>query len=153
MLMQLHCQPAATEQPTFFELLPNPTKTQLPDYDRLARLNAELDVTGIPFTMHPELLIRRRHVPARSLPRYINKEVTVSGFIAAARTARTTDGKVMGFVTIEDSTGLAEVTFFPDRLELYRKICSLTGPVAVTGKVTEHLCSINIEALVCPTAA
>jgi len=50
-------------------------------------------------------------------------------------------------------TGLAEVTFFPDRLELYRKTCLLPGPVAVTGKVTEHLCSINIEALACPTAA
>ena len=77
MLTQLHCRPAAAAQPTLFELLPNPTKTQLPDYDRFARLNAELDVTGIPFTMHPELLIRRRHITARSLPRYINKEVTV----------------------------------------------------------------------------
>lgn len=153
MLMQLHYRPAAAGQLTLFELLPNPTKRQLPDYDRFARLNAELDVTGIPFTMHPELLIRCRHVPARSLSQYINKEVTVSGFVAAARTAGTTDGKVMGFVTIEDSTGLAEVTFFPDRLELYRRISSLLGPVAVTGKVTEHLCSINIEAHSCPDAA
>jgi DNA-directed DNA polymerase III PolC len=153
MLMQLHYQPPAAGQLILLEILPNPTKAQLPDYDRFARLNAELDVTGIPFTMHPELLIRGPHVLARALPRYVNKDVKVCGFIATARTARTSDGKTMGFVTIEDSTGLAEVTFFPDQLELYRKTCSLSGPVTVTGKVTEHLCSINIEAQSCSNVA
>jgi len=69
----------------------------------------------------------------------------VAGFIATARRARTTDGRTMGFVTIEDASGLAEVTFFPDEIEQYHRIVMQAGPVWVRGRVTEHLSSISIE--------
>ena len=116
------------------------------DYDRLARLKAEIDVTAIAFSLHPAVLLRTRHVPAAQLDRYINKTVTVAGFVAAARRAATSDGRTMGFVTIEDHSGLAEVSFFPDQIEQYFEICDYPGPVWVKGRACEHLCSVSIEA-------
>jgi len=125
--------------------------------DRKARGQAELELTGIPFSWHPALLLRPalsvangiRCVPAAGLGGFIGRRVTVAGFIATARRARTSDGRVMGFLTLEDSTGLAEVSFFPDQIQLYRSICSSGGPVWVKGKVTEHLSSITLECFDC----
>jgi hypothetical protein len=65
------------------------------------------------------------------------------------RRARTSDNRVMGFVTIEDATGLAEVSFFPDQLPLYKTICSYGGPVWVSGRVTEHLASLSLDGAGC----
>lgn len=55
----------------------------------------------------------------------------------------------MGFVTLEDATGLAEISFFPDKLPLYKTICSYGGPVWAAGKVTEHLSSISVDCSDC----
>jgi error-prone DNA polymerase len=119
----------------------------------MARLKAEVDITGIPFSMHPAILFRMKHIPAANLGKFINKEVTVAGFIATARRARTNDGRIMGFLTLEDFSGLAEVTFFPDQLEDYHSICEASGPVWVRGKVTEHLSSTAVACHSCGRAA
>ena len=123
------------------------------EYDRIAKLKAEVDITGVPFSMHPAMLFQIKHIPAVRLAKFINREITVAGFIAATRRARTNNGKVMGFVTLEDFSGLAEVTFFPDQLAKYHDICRTAGPVWVTGKVTEHLSSIAVECHNCGRAA
>ena len=143
MLTQLHFAPLNPNQLLLFDIYNN--LSRLPEYDRTAKLKAEVDVTGIPFSIHPAILLRTKHVPASRLDRFINKEITVAGFIATARRAKTNNGKVMGFVTLEDSSGLAEVTFFPDQLEKYHNICRTAGPVWVKGKVTSHLSSIAVE--------
>jgi DNA polymerase III alpha subunit len=59
----------------------------------------------------------------------------------------------MGFATLEDFSGLAEVTFFPDQIDKYRSLCSNSGLVWVTGRVTEHLSSVAVECRSCGTAA
>jgi DNA polymerase III alpha subunit len=143
MLMQLHFAPLNPNQLLLFDIYNN--LARLPKYDRTTKLKAEVDVTGIPFSIHPAILFRIKHVPASRLDRFINKEITIAGFIATARRAKTNNGKVMGFVTLEDSSGLAEVTFFPDQLEKYHDICRASGPIWVTGRVTRHLSSIAIE--------
>jgi DNA polymerase III alpha subunit len=151
MLMQLHFTPLNPNQLLLFDIYNS--LSQLPEYDRIARLKAEVDITGIPFSMHPAILFRMKHVPAANLGKFINKEVTVAGFIATARRARTNDGRIMGFVTLEDFSGLAEVTFFPDQLEDYHSICEASGPVWVRGKVTEHLSSTAIACHSCGRVA
>jgi DNA polymerase III alpha subunit len=151
MLMQLHFAPLNPNQLLLFDIYNN--LSQLPEYDRIARLKAEVDITGIPFSMHPAILFRMKHVPAANLGKFINKEVTVAGFIATARRARTNDGRIMGFVTLEDFSGLAEVTFFPDQLEDYHNICGASGPVWVRGKVTEHLSSTAVACHSCGRVA
>ena len=127
--------------------------SQLSEYGRLSKLKAEVEVTGIPFGLHPAVLLRAGFISAARLGKFINREVTVAGFIATARRARTNDGKIMGFVTLEDASGLAEITFFPDRLDKYRHICTASGPVWVAGRVTEHLSSITVECHNCGRAA
>ena len=149
MLMHLHFAPLDPNQLLLFDLYNNPSRKGLPEYDRIAKLKAEVDVTGIPFSLHPALLLQIKHTPAASLSRFINREVTVAGFVATARRARTSNGRVMGFVTLEDSTGLAEITFFPDKINLYQNICSAGGPIWIKGKVTEHLSSITLEGRDC----
>jgi DNA polymerase-3 subunit alpha/error-prone DNA polymerase len=151
MMMQLHFAPLNPNQLLLFDIYNN--LSQLPEYDRTARLKAEVEITSVPFSVHPAILFRIKHVPAARLDRFINKEITIAGFIAAARRAKTSNGKVMGFVTLEDSSGLAEVTFFPDQLEKYHNICRASGPVWVTGKVTRHLSSIAVECHSCGRAA
>ena len=153
MLMKLHFAPLDPNQLLLFDIYNNPSKTEWVEYDRLTRLKAEVDITGVPFSMHPAILFRFKHTPAVRLAKFINREITVAGFIAAARRARTNDGRVMGFVTLEDFSGLAEVTFFPDQLNKYHDICGASGPVWVTGKVTEHLASIAVECHNCGRAA
>jgi DNA polymerase III alpha subunit len=151
MLMQLNFAPLNPNQLLLFDIYNN--FSQLSQYDRAAKLKAEVDLTGIPFSIHPALFLRTKHTPAARLGRFINREVTVAGFIATARRAKTNDGRVMGFVTLEDFSGLAEVTFFPDQLEKYRNICRACGPVWITGRVTEHLSSIAVECHSCGRAA
>ena len=153
MLIQLHFAALDPNQLLLFDLYNNTSQKRLPEYDRIAKLKAEVDVTGIPFTMHPALLLQIEHTPAAGLSKFIGRQVTVAGFIATARRARTSDGRTMGFVTLEDSSGLAEVSFFPDKIDLYRNICSTGGAIRIRGKVTEHLSSITIEARDCGSAA
>jgi DNA polymerase III alpha subunit len=119
------------------------------EFTREQKLQAEIEFMGIPFSMHPEVLIQTRHVTANRLSRYVNRNVTVAGFVAAARRAKTQDNRVMGFITVEDSTGLAEVSFFPDKIDLYWQIVETSGPIWIRGKVTEHLSSITIEGRDC----
>jgi DNA polymerase III alpha subunit len=145
MLDQLRFAVADPRQGLLFDPYGPPSSSPKPEFDRLDRLRAELDVTGIPFSFHPELLLKTRHTPAARLAEFLNRDVTVAGFIAAARRARTQDGRIMGFVTLEDSTGLAEISFFPDKIQVYKNLCCSGGPVWVRGKVTEHLSSITLE--------
>jgi DNA polymerase III alpha subunit len=126
-----------------------PPVEPLPDYDGIAKLEAQLDVTGIPFCMHPAVLLPKHYVLADRLHGFLGKRVTVAGFVATARRARTGDNRVMGFVTLEDATGLIEASFFPDKLALYKTICSYGGPVWVSGRVVEHLSSLSLDGFDC----
>ena len=99
--------------------------------------------------MHPAVLLPKRYVPANRLQGFLDKRVTVAGFVATARRARTSDNRVMGFVTVEDATGLIEASFFPDKLALYKTICSYGGPVWVSGRVVEHLSSLSLDCTDC----
>jgi len=137
------------DQPMLFDIYHDRFVSDLPDYDRIARLKAELDVTGIPFDLHPGVLLPSRYTTARDLGKFVGRKTTVAGFVATARRARTSGGRTMGFVTLEDASGLTEVSFFPDQIELYRSLCSYGGPVWVSGPVTEHLSSISLEGIEC----
>jgi DNA polymerase III alpha subunit len=153
MLSSLRRAVLSQEQPMLFDIYRDRRVEILPDYDGIARLEAELDVTGVPFGMHPASLLSKRYATAERLRDWAGKRATIAGFVATARRARTNDDRVMGFVTLEDATGLAEVSFFPDKLPLYKTICSYGGPVWVAGKVTEHLSSLSVDCCDCGRVA
>jgi len=145
MLMNADFEPADRNQKLLFQLHRMPLRSELPDYDNIARMGAEMDCTGIPFSLHPAALIERPHTPASRLGEYVGKDVTVAGLPATARLAATGDGRLMGFMTIEDSSGLAELTFFPDQIADYRHLAATPGPLWVKGRVQMHLDSATIE--------
>jgi len=145
MLMAADFEPHDARQNTLFELYATPKRSELPDYDRYARMNAEIDCTGIPFSMHPASLIAMRQTTADRLAEFAGKDVTVAGLLAAARLAATSDDRLMGFITLDDASGLAEITFFPDNIEDYRRIVAMSGPVWIRGRVQMHLSSATIE--------
>ncbi|MCP4452110.1 MAG: hypothetical protein GY809_11660, partial [Planctomycetes bacterium] len=151
MLAQLEFPVPDLHQSLLFDLQP-PTRSD-PEFTRIEKLQAELQFLGIPFSLHPELLIQTRHTLATGLPEYINRNVTIAGFIAAARRAKTQDNRIMGFITLEDSTGLTEINFFPDQINLYKRIVGHSGPVWVQGRVTQHLSAITVEGQDCGEAA
>ncbi|MCF7975361.1 MAG: PHP domain-containing protein [Phycisphaerae bacterium] len=151
MLAQLEYPVPNLHQPLLFDLQP-PVRSG-PEFTRIQKLEAELAYLGIPFSLHPELLIHTRHIPATALPDFINRNVTVAGFIAAARRARTQDNRIMGFITLEDSTGLTEINFFPDKIDLYQRLVRCSGPIWIQGRVTRHLSSITLECQTCGEAA
>ena len=116
----------------------------------VAKVLAEIAVTGIPLSIHPGQLLGGGYVPANQLAGHVNQRVRLAGFLATARTARTQKGRTMGFVTLEDFSGMSEVSFFPDQMEVYRKIRRFDGgPVWVEGKVSEHLSSLTVEGQGC----
>ncbi|OHB51197.1 MAG: hypothetical protein A2Y10_08735 [Planctomycetes bacterium GWF2_41_51] len=148
MLMQLKSNPAEKGQLLLFDLYKH-SKEPLLDYDRVAKLKAEIDMTGIPFIAHPAVYLDTEHVLSTELYKYVQREVTVAGFVATARTARTEDGRTMGFATIEDASGLAEISFFPDRINDYYQICSSPTGVWARGLVNNHLSSITVDCRNC----
>ncbi|MCE5187204.1 MAG: DNA polymerase III subunit alpha [Planctomycetaceae bacterium] len=145
MFMQLRSSPVQAGQMLLFDLYKNPSQRLL-DYDRLARLRAEIEITGIGFSVHPAVYLDTEHVLAAELYKFINSQVTVAGFVA---TARTEDGRMMGFATIEDASGLAELSFFPDRIDDYYRVSAAAGAVWARGVVNEHLASISIDCRCC----
>jgi DNA polymerase III alpha subunit len=145
--------PPQHNQLMLFDIYDHRFAGRLPDYDRIARLRAEMEVTEIPFSLHPAVLLPAGYASATELASLIGRKARVAGFVATARRARTNDGRVMGFVTLEDATGLAEISFFPDRIQQYRSICSYGGPVWVSGKVTEHLASVSVDCIECGKVA
>ena len=145
--------PPQRNQLMLFDIYEDRFTKRLPDYDRIARLRAEMEVTEIPFSLHPAVLLPSGYASATELTSLIGRKTRVAGFVATARRARTHDGRVMGFVTLEDATGLAEISFFPDRIQQYRSICSYGGPVWVSGKVTEHLASVSVDCIECGKVA
>lgn len=153
MLSRLCFKRPDENQPLLFDIYRNEAVEGLPDYDRIARLKAELDTMGVSFGLHPAVLLPRQYAQAKRLAQRTGRRATVAGFVAAARCARTQDGRTMGFITLEDATGLAEVSFFPNQIQHYRHICSYGGPVWVCGQVTEHLSSITLECADCGKVA
>ncbi len=145
MLEQLQFAPRDPQQPLLFDPYRAQARVGRDDYSADERLQAELTHTGIPFSGHPETRIQTRHIRAKNLAQFVNQEVTVAGFVACARRARTQDGRVMGFVTVEDASGLVEVSFFPDQLDVYQRVCRNGGPIWVRGRVCEHLSSVTVE--------
>ncbi|MDA0947959.1 MAG: hypothetical protein O2799_05540, partial [Planctomycetota bacterium] len=87
--------------------------------------------------------------PCSGLSERVGARVTLRGWPAATRRARTERGELMRFLTLEDPSGLAEVILFPD---IYRRdghLLDLDTVVLITGVVEEQLgaCALRAERL------
>ena len=68
------------------------------------------------------------------------------GWLAASRRVRTADERWMRFLTLEDTTGLAEVVVFPDVYERDGHRLTTRGPYLVSGRAEDQLGSVTLHA-------
>ena len=122
----------------------------LPEFPLEERVNFELAILEIPLSAHPVALVKgeRRNgfIAAIDLPQLLGKRVRALGALATTRGAPTKNGDIMQFVTLEDETGVFEVTLFPKVYSRVRRLLTDGGPYLVEGKVEDQYDSISVNA-------
>jgi len=109
----------------------------------------ELNLFGFPLQGHPLDLFRDviqtiPHILAKDLPLQVGKEVTVIGWLITEKIVSTRKGEPMEFMTLEDHTGLYDVTVFPGTYRQYCHLLATNQGYAVTGRVEEHFSAITL---------
>lgn len=114
------------------------------------RVAEELRLLGAGLSCHPLHFVcaRRAHAgccPLAEVPRHLGQRVRVAGLRIASRRLTTRRGQHMAFVTIEDETGLAELTLFPAEWTRHRNELFRDGPLQAEGRVEEQDGAIGIR--------
>ena len=112
----------------------------LPEHPLPQRVFYELELLGLSVSAHPMRLFRplieaEDLLCASDLGEHIGEQVRLAGLLDAARRTETSRGDFMEFVTLEDETGVFEVTLFP---RVYRRdghVLGVLGPYLVEGRV------------------
>jgi DNA polymerase III subunit alpha len=91
-----------------------------PEWSKLERLNKEKELVGIYISAHPldEYRIILDNVCNTTMKdledknKLLNRDIIAAGVVVSLREARTKNGKLCGFVKIEDYSGTNELAFF-----------------------------------------
>lgn len=124
----------------------------LSDFTPEEKLRHELAILHLAASGHPLVLLRERlrergAVPVGELPGLAGRLVRVAGLLVTAKTARVhKTGERMKFLTLEDETGLCEVTLFPRVYRQYGRLLLTRGPYLVTGRVEDDHGAISLTA-------
>ena len=124
----------------------------IPDYSPSEKLQQEMEVLHLTATGHPVAALRpwlqeQGVVPAGDLPGWAGRRVKVAGNLITAKSASVKkSGQPMKFLTLEDETGLCEVTLFPAVYARYGARLLSRGPYLVTGLVEDDHGSITVTA-------
>jgi len=147
---------APGESASLFPTAPAPAVAlpSVPEFSLLQRGRLELELLGLTVCAHPTALFPRADaerpaIHCGELARHSNTRVELVGWLAASRPVRTQDGEWMRFLTLEDTSGIAEVVVFPDVYRRDGQRLVGRGPFRVTGRVEEHLgaCTLRAERL------
>jgi len=73
--------------------------------------------------------------------------VELVGWLAASRPVRTSEGRWMRFLTLEDESGIAEVVLFPDVYARDGHRLRGRGPFRIRGRVEDQMgaCTLHAE--------
>jgi DNA polymerase-3 subunit alpha len=129
-------------------LTPDSCNWSPPDYSPEQRLRDEWALLG--FVLGPPLMaLFRPQLPSGlitspAIPAHLGRTVSLAGMTATARQARTSDGRDMQFLTLEDEWGLVEVTLFAGTCP--QLIALGLGPYLATGRVEDHLGVLALNA-------
>jgi DNA polymerase-3 subunit alpha len=119
----------------------NITLPDVPDIDRREQLNWERDLLGLYVSEHPltamlPTLTRIVSYFSGQLSEASDQEaVRLAGLVAAVRPYQTKNGKMMGFVTLEDIQGNIDLVLFPRIWTKFETILEVGTIVIVEGKV------------------
>jgi DNA polymerase III alpha subunit len=122
-----------------------PAAPEVPDLDPDQRLEQELLAYGLPITCHPLELwapgldAEAGLTPACEVPKKIGQRVRVVGWLVTAKLVQTKRREAMEFLTLEDRTGLVDVTAFPRVYARAAGAIHAPRPVVVSGRVEEEL--------------
>ena len=139
--------PLATRHSPLFEDDPD-LRWGPDDYSIERRRHDEWELLG--FVAGPPLLsLLGRFMPADrrracELTEHVGRRVTVAGVVAAARMTTTDAGRPMQFITLEDETGLIDVTLFPGGATLVPYLT--LGPYQATGIVEDQYGALTLNA-------
>lgn len=111
----------------------------LAEWDDLEKLSFEKEMIGFYITGHPlmkfENLIKRyttaSSVTLRAMPE--NSSVRLAGLVKSSKEITTKKGDRMAFVTVEDLTGVIEVTVFSDLYAQSRDLLQSGEPLIIVG--------------------
>ena len=119
----------------------NITLPEVPDIDRREQLNWERDLLGLYVSEHPLTsmmsLLKKivTHFSGELSEASDQDSVRVAGLVAAVRPYQTKNGKMMGFVTLEDIQGNIDLVLFPRIWSKFETILEIGTIVFVEGKV------------------
>ncbi len=126
----------------------------LPELQETDKLLAEIDALGVLATTHPMALYGitneqwpRGFTRARDLDKVNRKLVSVLGILVTDKSTRTAKGERMKFISLEDPTGIFEVTLFPRVYQKFGHILVDRGPFVVKGKIEEDSGARTVTAL------
>ncbi|MDK1031070.1 MAG: hypothetical protein QGD94_03610, partial [Planctomycetia bacterium] len=122
----------------------------LEDYSIAQKVNYELQVLECPVSAHPVALARSSCgndiTRGVDLPQFVGKRVRLLGIIDTMRSTPTRNGETMEFLTMEDETGIFEVTLFPRTYRRFRSILGDYGPYLVEGTAQSQYGSLSVTA-------
>ncbi len=115
-----------------------PDEPEIPQRDKLA---AEKELTGAYFSDNPLLRLAKHadkrvtHLAQQLDESLARQTVTLAGVVTSARVITTKKGDAMAFVSLEDPSGVIELTVFPKVFERTRALWQNDAVVFVKGKV------------------
>ncbi len=118
------------------------------------KLLAEIDVLELTATAHPMALygITNEHWPngftrAKDMAKARRSLVTMLGIIVTYKSTRTAKGELMKFISLEDPTGIFEVTLFPKIYSKFGHVLADKGPFIVKGRIENDSGNQTLTAL------
>ena len=118
------------------------------------KLLAEIDALELTVKAHPMALygITNEHWPdgftrAKDMAQANRSLVTMLGIIVTYKNTRTAKGELMKFISLEDPTGIFEVTLFPKIYQQFGHMLADKGPFIVKGKIEDDSGNRTLTAL------
>ena len=102
----------------------------------------ERAILGYMVSEHPLTLFNEREdkeiITAAHMQKYHNKRIKIMGWYMASKRMTTSKGRVMKFLSLEDTTGTFEAVLFPEAYDKYADLTESMGPYIIEGKVDSY---------------
>jgi DNA-directed DNA polymerase III PolC len=123
----------------------------IPDYTKSEKLRLEAEILDFTISVHPLTLFekaskRKDITTAKELVKRNGRIATLVGWLISEKRIDTKDGKLMKFLSFEDTTGTFEVVLFPDAYQRFGAVIDDRGPYFITGRVTSDYDSPTVTA-------